>query len=236
MVKKIVFMFAVCLGLLTGIYVGFRKLHMEKEKNMETKLEKNKWQELLEIYGKDETTDRLIFVKYQGGSNAWLEMHRKNTDNDGSIWEQILECDAFVGKEGAGKMKEGDMKTPIGTFWITSAFGIKDDPGAGLSYTKVDEYLYWSEEEETYNQMVDVRTLGREKIKGEHLIEEDPAYNYAMVIGYNTECVFGEGSAIFLHGKGKNPYTAGCVAVDEEHVKFILQNATEKMRICIYDI
>lgn len=193
------------------------------------------WNELLEQYRRDETTDRLIFVKYQGGSNAWLEMYKKTGTEKETIWEMLFSCDAFTGKEGAGKMKEGDMKTPIGTFWIRRAFGIKENPGTVLPYIKVNEHLYWSEEEETYNQLVDVRTLNREKIKGEHLIEEVPAYHYSMVIGYNEECVFGEGSAIFLHGKGKNPYTAGCVAVDEENVIRILQNATEKMRICIYE-
>lgn len=198
--------------------------------------EKNRWQELLETYRKDRDTDRIILVKYLGGSSAHLEMYKKVNDKDDCAWERILNCDALTGKEGAGKMKEGDMKTPIGTFWITSAFGIKENPGTELPYTQVDEYLYWSEEEDTYNLMVDVRKLGREKIKGEHLIDEKPAYNYAMVIGYNTECVFGEGSAIFLHGKGKNPYTAGCVAVDEENVIKILRNATLKTRICIYDV
>lgn len=202
--------------------------------NKAAKRKEENWREtLLEVYRKDADTDRLLLVKHQGGSDAILEMYEKTEQGTEPVWRNLFSCDAYVGRDGMGKMKEGDWKTPVGTFSVPMAFGRKKNPGTRLPYTELNEYLYWSAEKETYNQMIDVRTLGRESIQGEHLIEEDPAYNYAMLIGYNEACVFGEGSAIFLHGKGKNPYTAGCVAVDEEIVVRILQNATEKMKISI---
>ena len=195
---------------------------------------KDRWGKLLAEYQDEPGTDRLIFVKYLGKSRACLEMYKKLRKNGEDRWLKILSCGAYTGKNGMNKEKEGDQKTPTGIFPITAAFGIKKDPGTELPYTEVNEYHYWSEEEDTYNQLVDVRTLGREKMKGEHLIDCSPAYNYAMVIGYNQECVYGKGSAIFLHAKGKKTYTAGCVAVSQANMKRILKNATRKTKICIY--
>lgn len=194
----------------------------------------NRWEKLLEMYRQDDSTDRLIFVKYQGDSKARVELYKKIQKSGEYKWKKLLSCGAYVGKKGINKKEEGDKKTPTGTFSILSAFGIKKNPGTELPYTKVNKYHYWSEEKETYNQLVDVRMLGREEMAGEHLIDFKPAYNYALVIGYNEECEYGKGSAIFLHAKGEKHYTAGCVAVSRANVKRIVKAATEKTRICIY--
>ena len=50
----------------------------------------------------------------------------------------------FIGKSGLGKTKEGDGKTPVGTFHFNATFGIADDPGCKIPYTKVDDDTYWS--------------------------------------------------------------------------------------------
>ena len=226
--KKTGFLSAILMGCLLS--AGGATISARAEQTEQTR-----WEELLEQYQDVSDTDRLIFVKCQAESKAQLEMYKKVRKNGEYTWQKILSCGAFIGKSGIDKEKEGDMKTPTGTFWITSAFGIKNDPGTELSYTKVNKYLYWSEEEDTYNQLVDVRTLGREKMEGEHLIDYKPSYNYAMVIGYNPECVYGKGSAIFLHVKSRKLYTSGCVAVSQANMKRILKNATEKTRICIYE-
>lgn len=195
---------------------------------------KTRWEKLLSNYQNDTSTDRLIFVKYKGNSKAQLDLYKKVKYKKGYQWRKILSCGAYTGKKGIDKKKEGDKKTPTGTFWITSAFGIKKNPGTKLPYTRVNKYLYWSEEKDTYNRLVDVRKLRKKKIKGEHLIDYKPAYNYAMVIGYNKKCIYGKGSAIFLHTKSGNSYTAGCIAVSENNMKRLLKNVTKKTRICIY--
>ena len=84
--------------------------------------------------------------------------------------------------------------------------------------------------------MVDSRKLGHIPANSEHLLDYVPHYNYALDIGYNRKCVFGKGSAIFMHCFGTNPYTGGCVAVSEENMKTVLLNATKRTRICIYPI
>ena len=211
---------------LTGIFLSVLQI---------AKLGSAKWEELLETYRNDNSTEYLIFVKYQGNSRAQFELHKKVMMKGEYHWRMVLSCGAFTGKNGLVKKEEGDGKTPTGTFLVTEAFGIKDDPGTELPYTKVNEFHYWSEEEETYNQLVDVRKMEKKKIKGEHLIEYAPAYHYALVIGYNQEGIYKKGSAIFLHGKTDRAYTAGCVAISEANVKRVLQTITKKTKICIYD-
>lgn len=59
--------------------------------------------------------------------------------------------------------------------------------------------------------------------QAEHLIDYPVCYHYSIVINYNMNpIVSGKGSAIFLHCINQS-YTAGCVAVPEETMLFILQ-------------
>lgn len=198
------------------------------------KKQRTRWEQLWDKYRNKSDTDRLIFVKYKGNSKAQLEMYKKTGSAGKYKWKKILSCTAYTGQNGINKKREGDRKTPTGTYWITSAFGIKKNPGTKLPYTKVNKYLFWSAEKKTYNQLVDCRKLKRSWIQGEHLIDYAPQYNYALVVGYNQKCVYQKGSAIFLHVKGSYPYTGGCIAVSQSNMKKIMKNTTKKTRICIY--
>lgn len=195
------------------------------------------WAGLLKAYQSRNDTDRLIFVCCKGGSRCRVQMYAKTSTGDigSSIpsWKEILSCDGYTGRNGIGKQAEGDFKTPDGTFRCVEAFGILEDPGTQVPYTKLMPYHYWSREPETYNRMVDMRKLRRIP-DGEHLIDMDPEYHYALVIGYNPGNIVGKGSAIFLHCTGSNPYTAGCIAVSEADMKTVLKNVTAGTRICIY--
>lgn len=205
----------------------FSKVWIEKREEV-------RWEKLLKYYRNSLDTDCMIFVKCQNNSRAQLEVYKKRFLQGEYHWRMVLSCGAYIGKSGIGKAKEGDGKTPAGNFPIIFAFGIKENPGTQLPYTKVQEFLYWSEEKDSYNQLVDVRKTGRRKVKGEHLIEYQPEYHYAVVLGYNMEGIYGKGSAIFLHCKGANPYTAGCVAISERNMVRVLNIVTERTRICIY--
>ena len=193
------------------------------------------WNQLKAKYREKNGTNRLIFVKYTGGTSCKVVMLKKTRRKSGTFrWTRILSCSGYVGRNGIGKTREGDVKTPVGTFKITEAFGIKENPGTTVKYTKVNPYLYWSGEYGTYNTMVDSRELGHVPENSEHLIDYVPHYNYGVNMGYNKKNVFGKGSALFLHCFGSNPYTGGCVAVSEENMVKILQNLTRRTRICIY--
>lgn len=189
----------------------------------------DRWSQLLEQYQDDSKTNQLIFVRYTGGSSAKVQMYTKS----GKQWTCILDCSGYVGSNGIGKTKEGDKKTPTGTFNLTQAFGIKDDPGAGMSYVKVSQYMYWCGDQPYYNQLIDIREHPH-SCRGEHLIDYVPHYYYGMFLDYNKDCVYGKGSAIFLHCTGSNPYTSGCIAVSQDDMIKIIQNAKTGAKICIY--
>ena len=118
--------------------------------------------------------------------------------------------------------------TPAGVFHFTKAFGIADDPGCSLPYTKVDEDCYWSgdmREGMRYNEMVRLSKLpGLDVGVSEHLIDYKFEYRYCLNISFNEEGTPGRGSAIFLHCMGQaRPYTGGCVAVPETAMYRLMQ-------------
>lgn len=217
-----------------------------------TKYDQTRWNKIKEDY-LDTKTDRLIFVKYEGGTNASVEMLKKvsvpennltasngsaNLEKSANVkikWKKIVSCNGYTGAKGLEKEKQGDQKTPAGTFNITMAFGRKKSPGtSGISYTELNQYHYWSSEKDTYNQFVDVRTLNRSQMGGEHLINYNPQYNYALALDYNRKCIYLKGAAIFLHCTGSRTYTQGCIAVPEKIMKKIVRNTTNHTKICIY--
>ena len=177
-------------------------------------------------------TDQIVLVEYTGGSSAELSAHEKQN----GVWTQLLACDAYVGKNGIGKTKEGDKRTPSGTYNLTTPFGIKDDPGAKMEYTKVTKYHYWCGTSDSgyYNQLVDERKVNRKHTASdEYLINYRGVYNYCMFIDYNAEGVPHKGSCIFLHCKGSRKYTAGCVAVPESVMQQIIRWAKNGVKIVI---
>ena len=188
---------------------------------------------ILNKFQNDKKVQQIICVIYVEKTNAILKMYvRDNTQDSG--WNLILATDAFIGQRGLGKEKEGDLKTPIGEFNATQAFGTKWNPGTTLNYIYINHDTYACDEDcKYYNQIIDVKKT-KHKCNGEHLIEYLPQYNYALCMDYNPKNIYPKGSNIFIHVKGAKDYTAGCIAVDEQSMITILQNATKKTKIIIY--
>lgn len=164
------------------------------------------------------STDQIILVEYKGGSKATVSFHEKVN----GVWTELYSTTGYVGSKGIGKTKEGDKKTPSGTYNLTAAFGIKSDPGSNLPYTKVTKYHYWcgTSGSEYYNQMVDSRVTGRKATSSdEKLINYKGVYNYCLFIDYNAFGEAGKGSCIFLHCTGSKKSTAGCIAIPEKVMK-----------------
>ena len=177
-------------------------------------------------------TDQIVLVEYQSGSSAVLSIHEKQN----GVWKELYSCTAYVGKNGIGKTKEGDKRTPTGTFNLTTPFGIKADPGANMPYTQVTKYHYWcgTSGSQYYNQLIDTRVVDRQRTSSdEYLISYVPQYNYCMFIDYNASGEAGKGSCIFLHCTGSSTSTGGCVAVPEGVMKKIIQWARPGAKIVI---
>ena len=157
-------------------------------------------------------------------TTAWISLHERD---DNGNWQQIMTTPGFIGKNGLGKVKEGDNKTPVGVFHFNKAFGIAPDPGCAIPYIQVDENYYWSGNWNlNYNQLVDVRQFPNlNKENSEHLVDYNPHYIYCLNMGYNEECTPGRGSALFVHCFGPiKPWTGGCVALPEAKMLFVMQH------------
>ena len=133
--------------------------------------------------------EQLILVGATSNSDALLVVYAKA----GGQWQQVFTTHAYIGKNGLGKTKEGDGKTPEGGFHFTKAFGIAPDPGCALGYVQVDDSHHWIGDSSSprYNQFVSTR--------------EDAV------------------SAIFLHCYSNNAHTGGCVAISKQDMRYLLQ-------------
>ncbi len=176
--------------------------------------------------------EQIVLVEYLGGSDAEVSFHEKI---DG-LWVELASTYGYLGRNGIGKTREGDGRTPTGTFNLTTPFGIKDDPGANMPYLKVTKYHYWcaTSGSEYYNRLVDSRVAGRKaRSADEKLINYKGYYDYCLFIDYNAEGVAGKGSCIFLHCTGGKASTAGCIAIPEKSMRTALQWAKPGAKIVI---
>ena len=173
------------------------------------------------------TAGQMLVVAATGPQSAWVSLHKKGTDG---LWRQQLSTPGVIGRNGLGKTREGDGKTPVGTFHFTRAFGIAPNPGCQLPYTQVGENDYWSgdvREGMHYNEMVDIRQYpGLDTEGSEHIIDYKDRCQYCLNISYNEQGTPGRGSAIFLHCFGPSKsYTGGCVALPKEKMRQVMQLA-----------
>lgn len=150
----------------------------------------------------------------------------------------ILKCSAVIGKNGIGKKIEGDGRTPIGTWKIGNAYGIKNNPNCCIPYTKINNDMYWcstSSKGERYNTLI-YRSHNPDEnySQDEHLIDYPFTYKYFLDIGFNKDKIPYNGSAIFLHcWKTANTPTNGCVAISEKNIIKILQTINKNTIVTI---
>ncbi|MEO8889629.1 MAG: L,D-transpeptidase family protein [Jatrophihabitantaceae bacterium] len=148
---------------------------------------------------------------------------------------------AHIGSGGmTNSMSEFVADTPMGSFGLTQAFGRDGNPGTALPYFRTTPADWWiSQRLPTYNTHQVCRTDNGNgcgyKAPSEHLYDEVPYYNYAVVIDYNTASrVYPRGSAVFLHVTDGQP-TAGCVAIPQGDLVSIMRwlNPADHPRILI---
>jgi len=164
-----------------------------------------------------------MIVVAASGSTATISMHEiQNGD-----WTQIMSAQGYVGKQGVGKASESASITPAGIYTLSIAFGVKDNPGTSLPYTKVDDSNYWVDypDSKYYNtfQSTNDPTVVASWKSAEHIIDYPKPYAYVIAIDYNLSCIPNAGSAIFLHCSNGNA-TAGCVSIPEAEMIFVLQH------------
>ncbi len=92
--------------------------------------------------------------------------------------------------------------------------------------------MFWVDDSKSkfYNQLVDISKVNKDWNSAEYLIDYPIQYEYLIEIKANPRNIPEKGSAIFLHCTN-NEKTAGCVAVDRQIMKKILENIDNKTKI-----
>ena len=168
--------------------------------------------------------DNIIYV-FQNENDKWILSFPKYN----------IETEAYIGKNGVTKDKEeGDRKTPLGTFELGMILGIhpKINNKNGLEYRQISKDMYWVDDikSQYYNKLVDISKIKKDCNSAEHLIDYPIQYEYLIEIKTNPNNIKGKGSAIFLHC-AKGNLTEGCIAVDRDTMKKIVENIDKYTKI-----
>ncbi len=143
-----------------------------------------------------------------------------------------------IGKKGLTKnKKEGDKKTPKGTYKIGNLYYRKDrleKPITALKCIKIKKDMGWCDDiniPEKYNKRIKIN----KKIKHEKLKRNDYKYDLLIPIKYNfSKPIPGLGSCIFLHLTKNYKSTAGCIALKESDFLIMLKLIKKNTKIKIF--
>ena len=152
------------------------------------------------------------------------------------IDEFIFKC--CIGKKGSIKnKKEGDKKTPKGTFEIENLYFRKDrlkKPLTNLKCIEIKKNMAWCDDvrfPKIYNKLMKIK----KKIRHEKLHRKDHKYDFLIPIKYNfKKPITGLGSCIFIHLTKDLMPTAGCVALKKKDFLIMLKLIKKNSKIKIY--
>jgi len=157
--------------------------------------------------------------------------------------KHTLQIDEFkfkccIGKKGFTRIKkEGDQKTPKGTFGIGNLYFRKDrkkKPSTLLKCIKIKKDMGWCDDvsfTKKYNKLFKIK----KKIRHERLNRKDYKYDFLIPIKYNFDKpITGKGSCIFIHLTKDFKPTAGCVALKEKDFLIMLKLIKKNSKIKIF--
>jgi L,D-peptidoglycan transpeptidase YkuD (ErfK/YbiS/YcfS/YnhG family) len=157
--------------------------------------------------------------------------------------KHTLQIDEFkfrccIGKKGSTRnKKEGDKKTPKGTFEIENLYFRKDrkeKPHTLLKCIQIKKDMGWCDDvrfPKKYNKIFKIE----KKIRHEKLKRKDYKYDLLIPIKYNfNNPITGKGSCIFIHLTKDYKPTAGCVALREKDLLIMLKLIKKNSKIKIF--
>ena len=142
-----------------------------------------------------------------------------------------------IGKNGKTHLKkEGDKKTPKGTFNIENLYFRKDrikKPKTLLKCVEIKGDMGWCDDirlPRKYNKLIKID----KKIKHEKLKRYDSKYDLLIPIKYNfKKPIVEKGSCIFIHLTKDYKPTAGCVAIKKKDFLIMLKLIKKNSKIKI---
>ncbi len=157
--------------------------------------------------------------------------------------KHTLQIDEFkfkccIGKNGSTKnKKEGDKKTPKGTFEIENLYFRQDrieKPFTLLKCISIKKNLGWCNDirfPRKYNKLFKIE----KRVKHEKLKRKDYKYDLLIPIKYNfKKPITGLGSCIFIHLTKNYKATAGCIALKKKDFLIMLKLIRKNSKIKIF--
>ena len=157
--------------------------------------------------------------------------------------KHTLQIDEFkfnccIGKKGStSNKKEGDKKTPKGTFEIENLYFREDrikKPLTLLKCIKIKKNMGWCDDinfPKKYNKLIKID----KKIRHEKLKRKDNKYDLLIPIKYNfNKPITGKGSCIFIHLTKNYKPTAGCIALKKKDFLIMLKLINKDSKIKIF--
>jgi L,D-peptidoglycan transpeptidase YkuD (ErfK/YbiS/YcfS/YnhG family) len=199
-------------------------------------------------------------VTVQASSDTSTSVVLTAYDRTGRSWRAVFSVPAVIGRTGLawgrglhneadrapGKVlkREGDGKTPAGTFAILNSMGTppRDSVRTRLAYERITGELVCIDDanSEHYNLVLSSAKAASGGLLPSHedMLRTYILYRYVVRIGHNTDRpVPGAGSCIFLHiWPGSGSHTAGCTAVSEESMLRFLAWADPSKRPVIVQL
>ncbi len=173
-----------------------------------------------------DSIDQLLVVFNDSPENHQATLVALEKTKNGWITKSIP-IPTGIGNNGfanPNKKREGDGKSPTGLFSLGQLFCYDTtNVETSMPYIQTTDKDKWIDDpsSENYNKHIRGETNAKSY---ENLKLQSNAYKYCMVIEYNTHhIVKNRGSAIFFHLGSKYESTAGCVAITETNMKFILK-------------
>ena len=157
--------------------------------------------------------------------------------------KHTLQIDEFkfqccIGKKGSTRnKKEGDKKSPKGTFQIENLY-LREDrikkPLTLLKCIKIKKDMGWCDDinfPKKYNKLIKIE----KKIRHEKLKRKDNKYDLLIPIKYNfNKPTSGKGSCIFIHLTKNYQPTAGCIALKKKDFLIMLKLIKKNSKIKIF--
>ena len=156
--------------------------------------------------------------------------------NNNTLLLDDFKFKCVIGKNGKSfNKKEGDLKTPKGTFSLGPLFYRKDkftNPQTKLSKISIKKNMGWCDD--VNNKFYNKQILIDKKIRHEKMYRSDDIYNLVIVINYNTKNIIkNKGSAIFIHLTNNYKKTRGYIALKENDMLVLLKMVNKNTKIKI---
>ena len=153
------------------------------------------------------------------------------------LYFQKYKLRCAIGKSGiSSKKREGDNKTPKGTFGLKYILYRKDrifNIKTSIKKKAIEKKMGWCDDSNSkhYNKIIKFPFLS----SAEKLWLKNNTYDIIIIINYNLSPIIkNKGSAIFLHIAKKNyKPTKGCIAINKKDMKLLINKIDKKTKLKI---